>query len=78
MIIKILCALLIIAGFFLLLGLHPYDVSEKLFKPVLRRRSKKQRIRYITRKPKGRLEATRDNAKDMLAAANMGDRKSVV
>lgn len=67
------CALLIIAGFFLLWDIRPSDITDSLFKPLLRQREKKQRIRQITGKPKGWLEATLDSAKEMLTAANMGE-----
>jgi|AGTN01.2.fsa_nt_gi hypothetical protein len=73
MTIQILCALLIIAGLFLLLGIHPSDVTTPLAKPFLRQSEKKKRIRRITGKPQNKLAATVDSAKEMLTAANMGE-----
>ena len=68
---RILCALLLIAGFFLLLGVHPFDMAQPFAKPFERQREKKNKIRRITGKPKGKLAATVDDAKAMLTAANM-------
>jgi tight adherence protein B len=73
MMIEFLCALLIAAGLFLLLGVRPGDVTGGLRKPFLRQRERQRRIRRITGKPKGRLAVTLDNARDMLAAAGMGE-----
>ena len=73
MIAQVLCALLIIAGLFLLLGIHPSKVTAVLTKPFLRQREKKRRIRNITGKPKGRFQSTVDNAKEMLLATGMGE-----
>ena len=73
MIIQILCTLLIIAGLFLLLDIHPSDMTGKLLKPFLRHSERKKRIRRITGKSKGKLAATVDNAKEMLTAAGMGE-----
>jgi len=74
MTVQILCALLIIAGLFLLLDIHPSDMMGKLSKLFQRSNEKKRRIRRITGKPKNKLVATIDNAKQMLTAANMGER----
>lgn len=73
MTIQILCALLMIAGLFLLTGIRPSDVTSKLSKPFIRNTEKKNRIRRITGKPQSRLVATIDSAKDMLLTANMGE-----
>lgn len=73
MIIEFLCAMLVTAGLFLLLGIRPGDVAGGLRKPFLRRRERQQRIRRITGKPKGWLAATLDSARDMLAAVGMGE-----
>lgn len=72
-----LCALRITAGLFLLLGIRPADVVGGLRKPFLMRKERQRRIRRITGKPKGRLAATLDSARDMLAAAGMGERASI-
>ncbi|HBG22482.1 MAG TPA: hypothetical protein DDW83_04405 [Peptococcaceae bacterium] len=69
--IQILCSLLMIVGFFILLDIHPSDLTSRLSKPWLRQRDKKQRIRYIARKPKSKLDIMLDSTKDMLTAANM-------
>ena len=73
MTIQALCALLFIAGLFLLLGIHPSDVTGKLSKLFLRNSEKKERIRRITGKPRNKLAVTVDSAKEMLTAANMGE-----
>jgi len=68
---QILCALLITAGLFLLLGIHPSDIAGRATKLFALRREKKKQIRRITGRPKGKLAATVDNAKEMLTAAGM-------
>jgi len=72
MIAQILCALLITAGLFCLFKVRPSDIAGKFAKPFERRRDKMKRIRRITGKPKGKLAATTDDAKEMLSAAGMG------
>ena len=67
-----LCALLIIAGLFLMFRLRPADVTGWFARPVLRHRKRKESIRRITGKPKGRLGKTLDDTQAMLLAANMG------
>lgn len=74
--IQILCTLLLMAGLFLLLGVHPSDMAQPFAKPLERRRERKTRIRRITGKPKGKLAATVDDAKEMLMAANMDEKIS--
>lgn len=69
MTIQILCTLLITAGLFLIFNVRPSDIA----KPLERQRKKKRRIRRITDKPKGKLEATMDSAKEMLTAAGMSE-----
>jgi len=71
MTIQIICALLISAGLFLVLKLQPSDMTGWLTKPLKQQREKKKRIRRITGKPKGKLEAVIDSAKEMLTAAGM-------
>jgi tight adherence protein B len=71
--IQILCALLLIAGLFLLLGVHPFDMARPFAKPFLRQREQTNKIRRITGKPKGKLAATVDDAKEMLTAAGMNE-----
>ncbi len=75
MIIQILCALLLIAGLFLLAGFRPSDIPR--IRPFCQYREKQRRIRRITGKPKGKLAATVDNAKEMLTAVGMGERISI-
>ena len=72
MIAQILCALLITVGLFYLFKVRPSDMAGKLAKPFKRWYDKMKRIRRITGKPKGKLAATADNAKEMLSAAGMG------
>lgn len=72
--VQILCALLIIAGLFLMHGIRFSDMSDSLIKPFLRMRERKRRIRRITGKPKGKLTAALDGAKEMLTAANMSEK----
>jgi tight adherence protein B len=72
MIIQILCALLITAGLFCLFKVRPSVMAGKLAKPFERRRDKMKQLRRITGKPRGKLAATADDAKEMLSAAGMG------
>ncbi len=72
-IVQILCALLAIAGLFLLLGVRASDMARPFAKPFQRQRERANRIRRITGKPKGKLAATVDAAKAMLAAAGMNE-----
>lgn len=65
--IQILCVLLITAGLFLLLKVRLSEIAR----PLQHQREKRKRIRRITGKPKGKLEATLDSAKEMLTAAGM-------
>jgi tight adherence protein B len=76
MILQVLCTLLIIAGLFILLNIHPKDAFTPLLKPFRRRREKTQRIRHITGKSKGRIAGAVDNAKEMLSAAGMSGKIS--
>ena len=71
MIRNIICALLIIAGLFILFNIHPADVFDKILIPFQAWQEKKRRIRQITRKSKSRLACTLDNAKEMLIASGM-------
>jgi len=68
-----LSALLVIAGLFLLLHVHFKDISGWLTRPIGRHWQRKERIRHITGKPKGRLAKTLDNAREMLVASGMGE-----
>lgn len=72
-ILQILCALLIVAGLFLLLGIRVSDMARPFAKPFQRQRERTNKIRRITGEPKGKLAATVDDAKDMLAAAGMNE-----
>jgi Flp pilus assembly protein TadB len=74
--IQTLCALLIIAGLFLLLGIRPSDITRLFTKPFQRQRERRKKIRRITGKSKGKLAATVDEAKAMLVAANMDEKIS--
>ncbi len=76
MILKVLCALLIIAGLFILLSIHPKDAFAPLLKPFQKRRDRIERVRRITGKRKGRIAGTVDNAKEMLSAAGMSGKIS--
>lgn len=71
MIIKILCALLITSGLFFIFRVRPSDMAGWLAKSLQKQREKKKRILRITGKPKGKLAATVDSAKEMLTAAGM-------
>lgn len=64
---QILCVLLLTTGLFLLFKIRLSEIA----KPLHRQREKKKRIRRITGKPKRKLEATLDSAKEMLTAAGM-------
>ena len=74
MTIQMLCALLIIAGLFLLLGIRPSDMAHTFAKPIQHQRERKNKIRRITGKSKGKLATTIDDAKDMLTAAGMNEK----
>jgi tight adherence protein B len=71
MTIQIVCVLLISAGLFLILKIQPSDMTSWFTKPLHLQREQKKRIRRITGKPKGKLEAVTDSAKEMLTAAGM-------
>ena len=71
MILRIISALFIIAGLFILFNIHPSDVFGKILMPFRAWQEKKRRIRQITRKSKSRLACTLDNAKEMLIASEM-------
>lgn len=71
---QILCALLIIAGLFLLLGIRPSDITRPFAKPFQHQRERKRRIRRITGKSKGKFAVTIDDAMDMLTAAGMNEK----
>jgi len=47
MILQVLCALLIIAGLFILLNIHPKDAFAPLLKPLQRRRDRIERVRLL-------------------------------
>lgn len=70
--IQVLCTLLIIVGLFLMFKVRPSDMVHLFEKPFERRRERKRQIRRITGKPKGKLAAVADSAKEMLTAAGMG------
>ncbi len=74
MTIQILCALLMIAGLFLLLSIRPSDMARLFIKPFQRQRERKNMVRRITGKSKGKLAATVHDAKSMLTAANMDEK----
>jgi Flp pilus assembly protein TadB len=67
MIIQIAYLLLLATGLFILLG-GASDMAAKL-KTI---RERRYRNRYASGKPKGKISATIDQAKDMLAASGMG------
>jgi Flp pilus assembly protein TadB len=71
---QMLCSLLLMAGLFLLLGVHPSEMARPFTKPFEKRRERKNKVRRITGKPKGKLAATLDDAKAMLTAANMDEK----
>lgn len=71
MIINILCALLMIAGLFILLGIRPCGTFGWLTEPIRKWQEKKRRIRHITGKSRGKIARTMDDAKEMLAASGM-------
>ncbi len=72
--IQTLCALLMIAGLFLLLSIRPSDIACPFMKSFQRQRERKNLVRRITGKSKGKLAATVDDAKSMLTAANMDEK----
>lgn len=76
MIMQILCVLLTIAGLSILLKIHPAEVFGRLLKPLKRRKEKQNRLRRITGKPKGKIMATTDDAREMLNASGMSKKGS--
>jgi hypothetical protein len=71
MMLQALCALLVTAGLFLFLNVHPTDVTGWFLRPVQRHFQRRERIRHITGKPRGRLTKTLDNTREMLIASGM-------
>jgi len=74
--ISALSALLIIAGFFLITGIRPKDVTVVLFKPFKHRKERQQRIRAITGKKPGFIQRQIRDAQQMLDAAGMSEQVS--
>lgn len=73
MISGVLCALLIIAGLFLMLKIRPSEVAGTLLKPLLEKQERNRRIRQITGKLKGKLARLMEDTGEMLTAAGMGE-----
>jgi tight adherence protein B len=71
MINSVLCALLIIAGLFLLLKIRPSDVTGRLLKPFFEKQENRQLVQRITGKPKGKLARLVDDTREMLIASGM-------
>jgi len=71
MINSVICALLIIAGLFLLLKIHPSDVAGKFLKPFFTMQENRRRIQRITGRPKGRIARLIDDTREMLIASGM-------
>ncbi len=70
--IQILCVLIITVGLFYIFKVRPSDMMHSFAKPFERQRKRDRQVRRITGKPKGKLAATVDNAKEMLSTAGMG------
>ena len=71
MILRVICALLIIVGLFLLLKINPFEILGTMFKPFTKRYERRQRIREITGRRKGKVESAVNDAKEMLIASGM-------
>lgn len=74
MLLKIACALLLTAGLFLLLNIQPRDFAQVLFKPILRRRRRSQRIRALTGAKNGPVQRQIEAARLMLEQSGMDDK----
>ena len=71
MIIRVVCTLLIIVGLFLLLKISPFEILGAMFKPFVKKYERRQRIRKITGKRKGKVESAVHDAKEMLISSGM-------
>lgn len=70
---KVLGAILMIIGLFLIFRVDPIEFISFIMKPWSKRRRTKERINRIIGKPPSRLQQIFNNSKDMLESANMGD-----
>ncbi len=74
MLYKLACSLLLTAGLFLLLNIQPRNFALVLFKPVLHRRRKRQRIRALTGAKAGLVQRQIEAARLMLEQSGMDDK----
>lgn len=73
---RFLCALLVTAGLFILLGIKPKDVFGKLLRPLEKWREKRKRINSLTGKQPGFIERQLSAMRQMLDASGMGGKES--
>ena len=70
---KVLGAILMIIGLFLIFCVDPVEFIGFIMKPLSKRRKTKERINRIIGKTPSRLQQILNNSKDMIESANMGD-----
>lgn len=69
---KVLGAILMIVGLFLILKIDPFEFIDVLMKPLKIRRAKKERIDQIIGKEPSKFRQIINSSKEMLQSANMG------
>ena len=69
---KVLGAILMILGLFLIFHVDPINFISSLTKPLQKRRAMKDRIDRIIGKPPSRMRQMFSNSKEMLESTNMG------
>ena len=76
MLYKILTALLITAGLFIILKIRPVDISQVILKPFEKKRKLHQRITKLTGKKSGPIRRRLNEAQQMLDSAGMSEQIS--
>lgn len=76
MLYKILTALLITAGLFIILNIRPADISQVILKPFEKKRKLHQRITKLTGKKPGPIRRRLNEAQQMLDSAGMSEQIS--
>ncbi|NLW12387.1 MAG: hypothetical protein GX028_10290 [Clostridiaceae bacterium] len=76
MLYKILTALLITAGLFIILKIRPVDISQVIMKPFEKKRKLRQRITKLTGKKPGPIRRRLNEAQQMLDSAGMSEQIS--
>ena len=76
MLYKILTALLITAGLFIILKIRPADISQVILKPFEKKRNLRRRITRLTGKKPGPIRRRLNEAQQMLDSAGMSEQIS--